>query len=170
MSDDTDDTDDDAAPAFAVDRKAWDLAREADEMVETVTVAELQAELAALDDDHEEHDDDGADGADENRGELVVLDVRDIREAWIEGGIPGAKHAPRGMIEWWADPSTEYYKPFFHPDNRYVVYCNEAGRSALVARVLGEMGYDDVAHLEGGFTAWQEQGGEIEDVPQRDYN
>ena len=141
---------------FEVDVKAWGLAREADEAVETVTVAQLQSELAASDGDEDEDD-------------LVVLDVRDIRESWLEGGIPGAKHAPRGMIEWWADPSTEYYKPFFHPSKRYVVYCNEAGRSALVAKVLGEMGYDDVAHLDGGFTAWQEQGGEVEDVPQRDY-
>lgn len=144
----------DTTADFEVDRKAWDMAAEADEDVETVTVEELQAELASQ--------------ADRER-ELVVLDVRDIREAWIEGGIPGAKHAPRGMIEWWADPSTEYYKPFFHPSKRYVAYCNEAGRSALVAKVLGEMGYDDVAHLDGGFTAWQEQGGEVEDVPQRDY-
>jgi rhodanese-related sulfurtransferase len=158
------DADSNADADFTVDRKAWDLAAEADAAVETVTVEELQAELAV---EHESEDGDG--GAGEGEGDLVVLDVRDIREAWIEGGIPSAKHAPRGMIEWWADPSTEYYKPFFHPSNRYVVYCNEAGRSALVARVLGEMGYDDVAHLEGGFTAWQEQGGEIEDVPQRDY-
>jgi rhodanese-related sulfurtransferase len=147
-------SDGDTRAAFEVDRKAWDMAAAADAAVETVTVEELQSELAAQA---------------EGDGDLVILDVRDIREAWLEGGIPGAKHAPRGMIEWWADPSTEYYKPFFHPSKRYVVYCNEAGRSALVARVLGEMGYDDVAHLDGGFTAWQEQGGEIEDVPQRDY-
>jgi rhodanese-related sulfurtransferase len=139
---------------FEVDRKAWDMADAADEQVETVTVAELQAELDAQ-----------AGG----ETDVVVLDVRDIREAWIEGGVPGAKHAPRGMVEWWADPSTKYYKPFFHPSKRYVVYCNEAGRSALVAKTLGEMGYDDVAHLEGGFTAWKEQGGAVEDVPQRDY-
>ncbi len=150
------DTDDgDTAADFEVDRKAWDMAAEADEEIETVTVEELRAELAAQDEGADDH--------------LVVLDVRDIREAWIEGGIPGAKHAPRGMVEWWADPSTEYYKPFFHPSKRYVAYCNEAGRSALVAKVLREMGYDDVAHLEGGFTAWTAQGGEIEDVPQRDY-
>ena len=158
------DSDADSNADFTVDQKAWDLAAEADAAVETVTVEELRAELAAEREDGDENEDGGA-----GEGDLVVLDVRDIREAWIEGGIPGAKHAPRGMIEWWADPSTEYYKPFFHPSNRYVVYCNEAGRSALVARVLGEMGYDDVAHLEGGFTAWQEQGGETEDVPQRDY-
>jgi rhodanese-related sulfurtransferase len=140
---------------FAVERKAWDMAAAADEEVATVTVEELRAELAAAD----EAIDDAP----------VVLDVRDVRERWIEGGIPGAKHAPRGMIEWWADPSTEYYKSFFHPSKRYVVYCNEAGRSALVAKVLGEMGYGDVAHLEGGFTAWCEAGCEVEDVPQRDY-
>ncbi|WP_372911436.1 rhodanese-like domain-containing protein [Salinigranum sp.] len=148
------DGDGDTRADFEVDRKAWDMAAAADADVETVTVEELQSELAARAEGNED---------------LVVLDVRDIREAWLEGGVPGAKHAPRGMIEWWADPSTEYYKPFFHPSKRYVVYCNEAGRSALVAKTLGEMGYDDVAHLDGGFTAWQEQGGEIEDVPQRDY-
>jgi rhodanese-related sulfurtransferase len=150
-------------PEFEVETRAWEMAAAADEDVETVTVEELQAELAGAGDASGDDDDGDAEG------DLVVLDVRDIREAWIEGGIPGAKHAPRGMIEWWADPTTEYYKPFFHPSNRYVIYCNEAGRSALVAKVLGEMGYDDVAHLEGGFTAWQAQGGEIEDVPQRDY-
>jgi rhodanese-related sulfurtransferase len=148
------DGDGDTQADFEVDRKAWDMAAAADADVETVTVEELQSELAAQAEGNED---------------LVVLDVRDIREAWLEGGIPGAKHAPRGMIEWWADPSTEYYKPFFHPSKRYVVYCNEAGRSALVAKTLGEMGYDDVAHLEGGFTAWEKQGGEVEDVPQRDY-
>jgi rhodanese-related sulfurtransferase len=98
-----------------------------------------------------------------------VLDIRDIREVWIEGSIPEAEHASRGMIEFWADPGTEYYKDFFDPENRYVLYCNEAGRSALAAKRLAEMGYRDVAHLEGGFSAWQEAGGAIVDVPQKEY-
>lgn len=133
----------------ALERSAWGLVEEAERDVESVSVAELRTEVEA--------------------GETTVLDIRDIREVWIEGSIPDAKHAPRGMIEFWADPDTEYYKEFFDPDRRYVLYCNEAGRSALAAKRLREMGYHDVAHLEGGFTAWQEAGGEVDDVPQKDY-
>ena len=133
----------------ALEHSAWGLVKEAERDVESVSVAELQTEIEA--------------------NETTVIDIRDIREVWIEGSIPDAKHAPRGMIEFWADPDTEYYKEFFDPDRRYVLYCNEAGRSALAAKRLREMGYHDVAHLEGGFTAWQEAGGEVDDVPQKDY-
>lgn len=132
-----------------LDRTAWGMAEEADETVESVTPDELEAEL----------DDPDA----------VVLDVRDIREVWIEGSVPDAEHAPRGMLEFWADPETEYYREFFDTDKRYVLYCNEAGRSALAAERLAEMGYPDVAHLEGGFTAWQAADKEVVDVPQKDY-
>jgi len=140
MSDDAD---------FAVDPGAWEMAEEADAEVETVTVEDLDAERDDPD--------------------TVVLDVRDIREVWIEGSIPDVQHAPRGMLEFWADPGTEYYKDFFHPENRYVLYCNAGGRSAMAADRLREMGYPDVAHLEGGFTAWQEADVETVDVPQKDY-
>ena len=133
----------------ALERSAWGLVEEAERDVESVSVADLQTEIA--------------------EGETVILDIRDIREVWIEGSIPDAEHAPRGMLEFWADPETKYYKEFFDPENRYVLYCNEAGRSALAAKRLGEMGYSDVAHLEGGFTAWQVAGGETVDVPQKDY-
>ena len=133
----------------ALERTAWGLVEEVEDDIESVSVAELRAELA--------------------EGETVVVDIRDIREVWIEGSIPGVEHAPRGMIEFWADPETKYYEDFFDPENRYVLYCNEAGRSALAAKRLGEMGYPDVAHLEGGFTAWQEAGGEVVDIPQKDY-
>lgn len=132
-----------------LERSAWGLAEAAERDVESVSVAELETEIEA-------------DGT-------VVVDIRDIREVWIEGSIPDAKHAPRGMIEFWADPETKYYKDFFDPDRRYVLYCNEAGRSALAAKRLREMGYPDVAHLEGGFTAWQDADGEVVDVPQKDY-
>ena len=135
---------------FELEQCAWDLAAEADVEVESVSVDELDAE----------RDD----------PETVVLDVRDVRERWIEGAIPDDQHAPRGMVEFWADPETEYYKDFFHPDTRYVCYCNEAGRSALVARRLTEMGYDDVAHLTGGFTAWQDAEKETVAVEQPDYS
>jgi rhodanese-related sulfurtransferase len=133
----------------ALERSAWGLVEAADREIESVSAAKLEAELAD--------------------GETIVVDVRDIREVWIEGSIPEDEHASRGMIEFWADPETEYYKPFFDPEHRYVLYCNEAGRSALAAKRSGEMGYPDVAHLEGGFTAWEEADGEIVDVPQREY-
>jgi rhodanese-related sulfurtransferase len=132
-----------------LERGAWDLADDADADVESVGVDDLAAEL----DDED----------------TVVVDVRDIREVWIEGSIPGVEHAPRGMIEFWADPDTKYHKEFFAPETRYVLYCNEGGRSALAAKRLREMGYDDVAHLDGGFTAWQDDGRETVDVPQKDY-
>ena len=143
-----------------LERSAWDLVAEAEEDVESITVEDLRGELDG---------DEQKDSTNGSRTETVVLDVRDIREVWIEGSIPNAEHAPRGMIEFWADPGTEYYKDFFDPENRYVLYCNEAGRSALAAKRLAEMGYRDVAHLEGGFSAWQEAGGAIVDVPQKEY-
>ena len=132
-----------------LERSAWGLVEEVERGVASITVDELEAELAD--------------------GGTIALDIRDIREVWIEGSIPDAEHAPRGMLEFWADPGTKYYKEFFDPDRRYVLYCNEAGRSALAAKRLEEMGYTDVAHLDGGFTAWQEAGGEVVDVPQKDY-
>jgi rhodanese-related sulfurtransferase len=140
-----------------LERSAWGLVEEAEAEIESITVEALEQELNESEDERK------------NRNEPIVVDIRDIREVWIEGSIPGAEHAPRGMIEFWADPDTEYYRDFFDPGNRYVLYCNEAGRSALAAKRLGEMGYEDVSHLEGGFTAWQEVGGDVIDVPQKDY-
>ena len=157
----------------ALERTAWGLVEDAEQAIESVSVEELRRELTERREN--EGDDDGEAGREEGngdgerQGDLVVVDTRDIREVWIEGSIPNAKHAPRGMIEFWADPETKYYKDFFDPERRYVLYCNEAGRSALAAKRLTEMGYGDVAHLEGGFTAWQEAGGEGVDVPQKDY-
>lgn len=143
-----------------LERSAWELVAEADAEVESISVETLKRELSERE---------GEDEPPEKGRETIVLDVRDIREVWIEGSIPDVEHAPRGMIEFWADPGTEYYKDFFDPENRYVLYCNEAGRSALAAERLAEMGYEHVAHLEGGFSAWQEAGGAVVDVPQKDY-
>ena len=140
-----------------LERSAWGLVEEAEAEIESITVEALEQELNESEDERK------------NRNEPIVVDIRDIREVWIEGSIPGAEHAPRGMIEFWADPDTEYYRDFLGPENRYVLYCNEAGRSALAAKRLGEMGYEDVSHLEGGFAAWQEVGGDVIDVPQKDY-
>ena len=142
-----------------LDEHAWDMAAAAEEHVEVLGVEAAHEEWAA-------RDDGGTDGDDGP----MFLDVRDVRERWIEGAIPGDRHAPRGMLEFWADPETEYYRDYFDPDRRYVLYCNEGGRSALAAKALRDMGFADVAHVEGGFTAWQAADYEQADVEQPDYS
>jgi len=132
-----------------LERHAWDMVEDAEREVETVSTEAVRDVM----------DEEG----------VVLVDIRDVRELWIEGTIPGAHHAPRGMLEFWADPETEYYRDYFRPDRRYVIFCNEAGRSALAARRMAEMGFADVAHMAGGFTAWQEAGYPVEAVEQRDY-
>lgn len=128
---------------------AWSMAEAAEEDVETMSVEDV---AERLDDE-----------------DVTLVDIRDVRELWIEGTIPGARHAPRGMLEFWADPETDYYRDWFDPGRRYVLFCNEAGRSALAAKALQEMGFEDVAHVAGGFTAWRTAGYDVEDVPQKDY-
>lgn len=95
---------------------------------------------------------------------VLLLDIREIQERVDLGTIPGAKHAPRGMLEFWADPKSPYYRDWFQEDRRTVLFCAGGARSALAARALLDMGFRDVAHLEGGFTAWKKGGGAVEDV------
>ena len=85
----------------------------------------------------------------------VFVDIRDVRELEREGMIPGAFHAPRGMLEFWVDPDSPYYKPIFGEGKRLVLYCASAWRSALATEQLQKMGIPGVCHLEGGFTAWK---------------
>ncbi|MFC7098205.1 rhodanese-like domain-containing protein [Halobaculum marinum] len=141
-----------------LDDHAWDMAAAAEEHVEVLSVEAAHEEWAAREDGGSDDDD------------AIFLDVRDVRERWIEGAIPDDTHAPRGMLEFWADPETTYYRDYFDPDRRFVLYCNEGGRSALAAKVLQDMGFADVAHVEGGFTAWQEAGYDQADVDQPDYS
>lgn len=98
-------------------------------------------------------------------GEAIIVDIRDVRERWREGTIPGAKHVPRGMLEFWADPQSEYHKRYMNPQKRTIVYCAGGLRSSLAADVLQKMGYQDVAHLEIGFDGWKQAGGAWEEVP-----
>jgi rhodanese-related sulfurtransferase len=97
----------------------------------------------------------------------VIVDVRDVRELWREGKIPGALHSPRGMNEFWIDPESPYHKPMFASGKRYVLYCAGAWRSALEAKMFQDMGIENVAHMAGGFTAWKEAGMPIEKVEQK---
>ena len=85
----------------------------------------------------------------------VFVDIRDVRELERDGMIPNAIHAPRGMLEFWVDPESPYYKPIFGEGKRLVLYCASAWRSALATKALQDMGVPRICHLEGGFSAWK---------------
>lgn len=87
--------------------------------------------------------------------ETVFVDIRDVRELERDGMIPNALHAPRGMLEFWVDPESPYYKPIFGEGKRLILYCASAWRSALATETLQKMGVPKVSHLEGGFGAWK---------------
>ena len=96
------------------------------------------------------------------RDDVVFVDLRDVRELEREGVIPGAFHAPRGMLEFWVDPESPYHKPVFHqPGKRYVLFCAGGWRSALSAQTLQDMGLPEVGHIDGGFTAWKQAGAPV---------
>ena len=95
-------------------------------------------------------------------GNILFIDVRDIREVAKTGRVPGARHVPRGMLEMWIDPETPYHREFFAEDRKFIFYCASAWRSALAAKTAQDMGLTPVAHLEGGINAWIDAGGPIE--------
>jgi rhodanese-related sulfurtransferase len=101
------------------------------------------------------------------REDVVFVDVRDIRELEREGVIPGALHAPRGMLEFWVDPGSPYHKPVFASGKQFVLFCGLGWRSALATKTLQDMGLPNVAHIEGGFTAWKEAGAPVAEKPRK---
>ncbi|WP_219413351.1 rhodanese-like domain-containing protein [Pseudonocardia nigra] len=96
--------------------------------------------------------------AEEHARAAVLVDLREPAELANDGMIDGAVHAPRGMLEFWADPSSPYHRSEFDPTRRTILYCASGGRSALAAAVLAQFGYTDVAHLDGGIKAWKQAG------------
>ena len=96
------------------------------------------------------------------RDDVVFIDLRDVRELAKTGRIAGARHVPRGMLEFWIDPESPYHKPFFGEDGTFVFYCAGAWRSALAAKTADDMGLAPVAHLGGGIQAWIDAGGPID--------
>ena len=100
--------------------------------------------------------------------DVVMVDLRDIRELSKEGKIPEAVHAPRGMLEFWVDPDSPYHKPIFAADKTFVFYCQSGWRSALATQAVQRMGMGKVCHIGGGFKAWKEAGGAIEDMTKSD--
>ncbi|WP_332751718.1 rhodanese-like domain-containing protein [Hydrogenophaga sp.] len=126
------------------------LVAEASAQITTYSVAEIQARLAAGD------------------ARLQLVDIRDVRELEREGTAVGALHAPRGMLEFWVDPASPYFKPVFADEGReFVLFCGAGWRSALATKALQDMGMTNVAHIEGGFTDWVTQGAPVETLEQR---
>lgn len=93
---------------------------------------------------------------------VTLVDIRDIRELWRDGAVPGAFHCPRGMLEFWIDPDSPYAKEQFQTGNRFVFFCAGGMRSALAAKAAQDMGLTPVAHIETGFRGWKEAGGPVE--------
>ena len=94
---------------------------------------------------------------------LQLVDIRDARELEREGTVPGVINAPRGMLEFWVDPDSPYYKPVFgDAGKQYVLFCGGGWRSALAAKALQDMGMTNVAHIDGGFTEWAKQGAPVD--------
>lgn len=120
---------------------AMDLVAEAKRDVENLTPEQVAAELAD--------------------GDAVLVDVREPQEREA-AAIPGSVHAPRGMLEFYADPSLPYHMEELSPEKRIILHCASGGRSALGAATLKKMGYSNVAHLDGGIKAWQESGNPTE--------
>ena len=94
-----------------------------------------------------------------NQQEITLIDVRDIRELWKEGTIENSKHIPRGMLEFWLDPDSSYYKANkINEIKKMVLFCALGWRSALATKSLVDMGFKNVAHVEGGFDALKKSG------------
>lgn len=94
--------------------------------------------------------------------DVVIVDIRDIRERQRSGFIPGSVHAPRGMVEFWVDPESPYHKEVFAQEGKtYVFHCASGWRSALTVATLQDMGFE-AAHLKEGFSTWAKQGGPVE--------
>ena len=98
---------------------------------------------------------------------VQFVDIRDIRELQREGKIPGAFHAGRGMLEFWIDPESPYYKDVFGSGKRFVFYCQSGWRSALATQTVQHMGLPRVCHIGGGFRAWADAGHAVETVERK---
>jgi rhodanese-related sulfurtransferase len=130
-----------------ITKPASQLVAEAMAQVKTYTVDEVRARLG--------------DPA------LQIVDIRDVREL-NDGLAQGALHAPRGMLEFWVDPASPYHKPVFADEGKeFVLYCGLGWRSALATKALQDMGMTNVAHIDGGFTAWKAAGAPVETLEQR---
>ncbi len=102
-----------------------------------------------------------------DRDDVQFVDIRDVRELQREGTIPGAFHATRGMLEFWIDPDSPYFKDVFGSGKTFVFFCQSGWRSALATQTVQHMGLENVCHIGGGFHAWKEADGVVEERPRR---
>jgi len=124
-------------------KSATDMVKEAKAQIENLTPAQVKGEM--------------------EKGNVTIIDIREPDEVNQNGFILGAINAPRGMLEFYADASLPYHKPEFKKDSRIILQCASGGRSALAVVTLRQMGYTNVAHLDGGFKAWKEAGLPVSD-------
>jgi len=119
-------------------KSAIDLVKEAKQQIENLTPSQVAEEL--------------------EKGNVTLIDIREGEELTQNGRISGSVHASRGMLEFYADPSLPYHKKEFDKEKRIILHCASGGRSALATATLKQMGYENVAHLDGGIKAWKEAG------------
>ena len=97
-----------------------------------------------------------------DKNECTLIDIRDIRELWRDGTIKDSLHIPRGMLEFWMDPQSQYYNETkFSKEKKLVLFCAAGMRSALATKTLKDMGYENIAHVDGGFGSLVSQGFEV---------
>ncbi len=118
-----------------------ELVARAEKVIESLTPAEVDQRLA--------------------EPGVLLVDLRDIRELQREGKIPGSVHVPRGMLEFWIDPESPYFKQYFADASEIILYCNKGWRSALSAYTVQQMGVEHVSHMSGGFGAWLKEVGRV---------
>ena len=123
-------------------KSSQDLVNEAEQIIETIDPSKVKLMT--------------------DNDECTLIDVRDIRELWKEGTITNSKHIPRGMLEFWLDPQSSYYKEKkFDSNKKIILFCALGMRSALATKSLVDMGFKNVAHVKGGFDALKKNGFEI---------
>ena len=123
-------------------KSSQDLVDEANKSIETLTSTKVKLMI--------------------DKNECILIDVRDIRELWKEGTIKNSKHIPRGMLEFWLDPQSSYFKENkLESGKKMILFCALGMRSALSAKSLVDMGFTNVAHVNGGFDAMKQNGFEI---------
>ena len=123
-------------------KSATDMVKAAKQEIENLTPQQAQEEIS--------------------KGNVTVIDIREPGELQKTGKIAGSVNAPRGMLEFYADPSLPSHKPEFDKEKRIILYCASSGRSALAVKTLKEMGYTNIAHIDGGMNAWKEAGLPVE--------
>ena len=119
-------------------RTAAEMVAEAKARIENLTVEQAAEEI--------------------ERGEALLLDIREPEERTTDGAIPESVSTPRGMLEFWADPTNPYHRDDLQPERRIILHCASGGRSALAAQTLQELGYTRVAHMDGDIKAWAASG------------